>query len=265
MEKDESIHAEEDRPTEGACTGEIPAENAARHLAEKLYGLKELPMRVTVLSEALLSLPYDEATELMQSLLTLSATHRSPYREAAFALIKLASIQPPLPYDFISHVYEIAHQRGYGEVVTLLLRPPAKKTADLKKLKQEPQYGALTLGERKSLARRLDSFIIQRIARDPDPKVIHNLLHNPRLTEDVVISIVARRPIPKEILQEVAAHARWNCRVRIQQALARNPYTPTEIALNLLRFLNRRVLKEIAVDHSVHTLVREYAAKLITD
>ena len=62
-----------------------------------------------------------------------------------------------------------------------------------------PDFGVgrpLTLGERKSLARRPDRDLIARVMRDPNPDVIRILLNNPGLTESDVVRVCARRPVP---------------------------------------------------------------------
>jgi len=62
----------------------------------------------------------------------------------------------------------------------------------------------LTLGERKSLARRSSRFALDRLLRDPHPDVIRNVLVNPRLTEDDVVRLAARRPAFPDVLGEIA-------------------------------------------------------------
>ena len=73
-----------------------------------------------------------------------------------------------------------------------------------------PDYGRgrpLTLGERKSLARRPDRAMLDRLLHDPHPDVIRRLLRNPRLTEDDVVRLAARRPGRPEVLVENRAVA----------------------------------------------------------
>ena len=52
----------------------------------------------------------------------------------------------------------------------------------------------LTLGERKSLAKKPDRDLLERLLADPHPDFIRGVLRNPRLTEDDVVRFVARVP-----------------------------------------------------------------------
>ena len=77
-----------------------------------------------------------------------------------------------------------------------------------------PDYGRgrpLTLGERKSLARKPDRRMFDRVLRDPHPDVIALLLQNPRLTETDVVRLCSRRPGVAEVLSRVFA-SRWSLR-----------------------------------------------------
>ncbi len=95
----------------------------------------------------------------------------------------------------------------------------------------------LSLGERKSLARRRDKSVLARVLRDPHPDVVRILLDNPALTELDVVRLCARRPVQPDTLGEVFRHPRWICRYRVRLTLALNPYTPEELTLQLLPHL----------------------------
>lgn len=112
-----------------------------------------------------------------------------------------------------------------------------------------PDFGKgrpLTLGERKSLARKRDRSLIARVLRDPDAAVIRILLGNPALTEDDVVRLSARRPIVPGVLEQVAKHARWSQRYRVIVALVKNPHTPTEVAVRLVPQLRRQDARDVA-------------------
>ena len=98
-----------------------------------------------------------------------------------------------------------------------------------------PDYGRgrpLTLGERKSLARRPDRAMLERLLGDPHPLVIKRVLANPRLTEDfqTVLRLAAKRPCRPDVLAEIARAPRWAHSARVRLALILNPGTPLEIA-----------------------------------
>lgn len=115
----------------------------------------------------------------------------------------------------------------------------------------------LSLGERKSLARKRDRNLLARALRDPHPDVAQVLLDNPALTEIDIVRLCARRPIHPEVLAQIFRHPRWVLRYRIRLALALNPHTPEEIALQLLPHLTRSDLRAVASSGDVSERVRE--------
>ena len=122
-----------------------------------------------------------------------------------------------------------------------------------------PDYGKgrpLTLGERKSLARRPDRDLIERLVADPHPDVIRRVLRNPRLTEDHVLRLAAKRPGVSDVLAEIAREPRWAHASRVRLALILNPDTPPEIAGAIAGLLMRQELRLVAESTRVSAVVR---------
>jgi hypothetical protein len=113
----------------------------------------------------------------------------------------------------------------------------------------------VTLGERKSLARRPDRDMIQRLLADPHPDVIRRCLRNPRVTEDDVVRLAARRPGHAEVLAEIARSA-YSHRPRVRMALVFNPRTPEEIAARIAGLLLRHELELVARSPGVPAALR---------
>jgi hypothetical protein len=113
----------------------------------------------------------------------------------------------------------------------------------------------LTLGERKSLARRPDRETIQRLLADPHPDVIQRCLRNPRLTEDDLVALAAKRPGRGEVLFEIA-RSRWIHRPRVRLAVVLNPATPLELAVRIAGLLLRPELAMVARSPQVAAVVR---------
>jgi hypothetical protein len=103
----------------------------------------------------------------------------------------------------------------------------------------------VTLGERKSLARRPDRDMMQRLLADPHPDVIRRCLRNPRITEDDVVRLAARRPGRGDVLAEIARSS-WTHRPRVRMAIVLNPATPEGIALRIAGLLLRPELDFVA-------------------
>jgi hypothetical protein len=115
----------------------------------------------------------------------------------------------------------------------------------------------LSLGERKTLARRRDRQLLARVLRDPHPDVIRILLDNPALTEVDVVRLCARRPVPPEVLGQVFRHPRWILRYGVRRALVLNPHTPDALSLQLLPHLTPSDLALVARSADLSTRVRD--------
>jgi hypothetical protein len=113
----------------------------------------------------------------------------------------------------------------------------------------------LTLGERKWLARRPDRETIERLLRDPHPDVIARCLRNPRIVEDDVVRLAAKRPGRGDVLAEIARSG-WVHRPRVRLSLALNPATPLEIAMRIAGLLLRPELALVARSPGVAAPVR---------
>jgi hypothetical protein len=125
-----------------------------------------------------------------------------------------------------------------------------------------PDYGRgrpLTLGERKSIARRPPPELLHKVLADPHPDVVRNVLASARVTEDDVVRMVTRRPGKAETLAEVARHPRWCHRPRVRVALVLNPATPTDLSMTMLSLLLRSELMTVIESQALHPAVRSAA------
>ena len=142
--------------------------------------------------------------------------------------------------------------------------PPLKEVSEEEKERAAAKEDReTTLGERRSLARRPDPSVLDRLLSDPDPMVIRNALSNPRIVEPQVVRLASKRPIASDILTEVFQHARWGLRPQVQLALVQNPYTPLEIALGLLPLMSRTDVLRLQREPSIHPLLRGWARDLV--
>jgi hypothetical protein len=127
-----------------------------------------------------------------------------------------------------------------------------------------PDYGAgreLTLGERRSLARRSGRHRFDALIKDPHPMVIRELLSNPKTTEDDVVRVAAFRPArPTSIL--AIASTRWLARRRVRMSVLQNPGSPLSVALPLVGLCTRAELLELARGADVPPVLRITAGEL---
>jgi hypothetical protein len=143
-----------------------------------------------------------------------------------------------------------------------VLRSPPSESFDAEPAPDKvrsPDYGKgrpLTLGERKSLARRPDRDMMARLLLDPHPEVIKRLLANPRLTEDDVVRLAAKRPCRADVITEIARSDKWMHRARVRLAIMLNPSTPPDISGPVASLLMRQELRLVAESTHVPRVVR---------
>ena len=152
--------------------------------------------------------------------------------------------------------------RQQPSLARALTREAVDEDAETQRIPDFGKGRTLTLGERKSLARRNDRELIARCLRDPHPHVMRILLANPVLTESDVMRLCARRPVSTEVLREAFRSARWIVRYPIKVALALNPYTPLDISLQLAPHLQARDLKRLLAAEDLHEELREACRRL---
>ncbi len=104
---------------------------------------------------------------------------------------------------------------------------------------------------------------LARLAASSDASVVKNVLQNPRLTEDVVVRIAARRPARPEPLVEIWKTSRWSTRHSVRRALVFNPFLPIEIGTKIVPLLNRTDLRELSNDKKLHPSLRRQADVLL--
>jgi hypothetical protein len=120
----------------------------------------------------------------------------------------------------------------------------------------------LAVGEKVAIARTGSQAIIAALRSDPTPRVIEALLDNPRLTEGLLLPLVAGESAAPRILAVVAASSKWVVRYPLRLALCKNPRTPVEVALANLSLLKKTDLLGIARDHRLTLPVRRRAELL---
>lgn len=160
--------------------------------------------------------------------------------------------------------YAAARHLGDAPLARLLLsaQPPPPGAPEAVPLPDRP---AITLGERKSLARGpTKRETLDRMLRDPDPRVIEILLGNPRILEADVVRLAARRPTHPEAQRAIFRSERFIERYPVKRALAFNPYTPSDLAGRLVPLLTRMDVKALAEDPAVSRTVREAARDALT-
>jgi hypothetical protein len=183
-------------------------------------------------------------------------------REALLSIVD--ALNAPGMDEVVQKLREEAEGRSLLALERLIRHPvrlgPARAAGEEKRRQDKVPFDGkgrpLTLGERKSLARRPDRDTMQRLIADPHPDVIHRLLRNPRVLEDDVVRLAARRPGRREVLAEIARSTKWVHRPRVRMALVLNPATPADIAVRIAGLLLRPELALVAGAAHVPPAVR---------
>jgi hypothetical protein len=228
-----------------------------------LLSLPDPALRVAWLEDKLKSWPLASAARLLNALCEASERSDPEARETLLAVALLFSSHTNSPQlELLRDQVAAQHLLGLER---MLRRVPASPESSASEA-AVPDYRAgreLTLGERRSLARRPNRRAFEALLRDPHPLVIRQLLLNPKLTEDDVVRLVARRPARADVLREVARAPRWLSRSRVRAALLFNPGTPAEIAIPLVAVCNRVELRQLLQSNDTPAVRRALALELL--
>ena len=204
-----------------------------------------------------------DVVELARALDVLCARAEQAEPSAREALVALVdALQDPLLGPVVQLLREQAAGVPHLALERLVRQPLSVAPArDVPHPEEDriPDYGRgrpLTLGERKSLARKPDRAMTERLLRDPHPDVIRQLLSNPKVIEDDVLSLASRRPCRPDVLSQIARTPRWTHRPRIRIALVLNPDTPLEVSAPLVGLLVRQELRLVATSTTVAPALR---------
>jgi hypothetical protein len=236
-------------------------------LAQRLDALSEWSQRSILLAELIQELDSEAASTAFSRSIAATFVLRTQSATVVAESALLASLKSVWPAEHRARVREAAAAADEGLTLRFLVAGDehlitATSDDDL----PLPDYGddrPLTLGERKSLARRPSREIIERAMLDPDSSVAIKLLANPKLTEEDVMRMAARRPGPPSVLAEIALHPRWRRRRRVILALVYNSYLPTWYGLSLLPWLDSREATEVAADPRLETEIRQGVEDLL--
>lgn len=236
----------------------------AQVLIDQLSSLEVGPAAESAAGRALARMDPVEAAYVLEALVTRARGSR-PAAHALVVAGRALSLagEADLSEEQKGRIYDAATEFGLPEAAALFVRDaPLREVDPTLHAPPDPVIGQLTLGHKKMLARRADRDRIGRFAMEADARVIRELLLNPRLTEEIVLNIAARRPARIPVLLELWRSTRWSARPRVRQALAMNPYTPPDVALKLVPHLVLADLRAMAQDGSLHASVRELARRL---
>jgi hypothetical protein len=226
----------------------------AATLARRIAAIADPALRVRYLRHSFRGMPPRVIAELLAV-----AAHGAEARDGASgALLLAACLALADEVELREAVAREAIVRGHLDTAALLSPRPPDRTVE--ESLAVPDFGRgrpLTLGERKSIARRRDRDLLDRVLRDPHPDVIRILLGNPAVTEDDIIRLCAQRPAAPDVLREVFKSPRWMVLYRVRRAIVMNPFAPVDVALQLAAHLNAQDGRAVAGSSELPVAVRE--------
>jgi hypothetical protein len=182
----------------------------------------------------------------------------------ALETLTLALASPTLSYVLRSALYDRSTLLAKPQLARLLFTAGATDALTVRRLKSSAaeraqkwnqranarsggpaRDRALSLGERKSLARTHSRDDLALIAKDPHPSVVAILLDNPHIVEADVVRIASTRPTMAEALELIANHPRWRLRVAVKRALVYNPHAAVATAIRMMTTLPVAEIRDI--------------------
>jgi hypothetical protein len=238
---------------------------SAERVCRVVLGLPEVGLRLEWLREYLSQGPTREIAEELERVCEASERSDPQARETVLALALLFARSSDHGFVARLRLYaESLHLLSLGRLLRQAPAPP--RSLPPPEESPVPDYGRgreLTVGERRSLARAPTRRAFDKLLSDPHPLVIRQLLENPRLTEDDVVRIAARRPVRPEAVQAIARSERWLKRPRVRLAILLNPGSPPSIAMPLLAACTRSELLEIVHGVDTNKVLRATARELL--
>ena len=190
--------------------------------------------------------------------------------ELSGSLAALIAACADLGYETRARLYALARERQAVHLTRVLLDASpataepaqlARQLAPERPLRQRSR--ALTLGERKSLARTSRRELIVQLVRDPHPDVVAILIGNPHLTERDVVTMASLRPAVPAALALIADHPRWAVRTMVRRALAFNPHTAVHVAMRVATTLRPGDWRELEQDPGLGQELRAHVQALL--
>jgi hypothetical protein len=229
-------------------------------IVRAVLALVDTPLRTAHVRELFVTSAPSELAPALEVLCARAEQTELRARECLMSIVDALHVADDELREAVQRLREEAAGESYLALERLLRAPPSEGASATDPTKERvPDYGKgrpLTLGERKSLARRPDREMMARLLLDPHPDVIARLLVNPRLTEDDVVRLAAKRPNRAEVLTQIARSDKWMHRARVRLAIVLNPATPPEVASPLVSLLMRQELKLVAETTAVPRAVR---------
>lgn len=233
-------------------------------LVRSLAAFADLTIRVSWLRDQLIRTGPIAFAHALEDILTLARTGQGDSRRALLACAVLLVVDRKA-----AAIRELSQYAEQNALLGLsrLLAPPAEdvapvSTSDERAVADETGR-ELSVGERRSLARRPTRRQLERLLADPHPLVLETLFQCPTLTEADVLRVVTKRPARLAAIETLAESPRWLARHNVRLALIHNPNCPQGITLPLLATCLREDLVSVLESTNLPGTVRNAARETL--
>lgn len=234
-------------------------------LVRQAAGTHSHSMIMYLLSQEMLKLGTATAPFLLRELIMGASLKKPGYTQYLQHLGDARALASRTGNEFMSELLSWSRRYQLDEVVALLIDvPPQMRIYHTEEREsRDPAQDYISLGMRKSLARRQSLDVLESLVREQDPSVVRNLLGNPRTVEEMVVKMASLRPTSADVLEEISFHPKWSARYPVKKALAFNPYSPPRAVHALLPTLVMGDLFEVTLSPTLHPDVRAGAKRFI--
>ena len=103
------------------------------------------------------------------------------------------------------------------------------------------------------------------VVRSENPEVVSSAILNRNLTEEMAVYIAKKKSTAHEILGYLASDIRFRESYKLKLTICRNPKTPQNVTLALIKFLRIFDLGDLTRDHSIPINLRQKIEYLILE
>ncbi len=229
----------------------------------RIAALAGLGVRRALWAEAIRSEPPQNTARNLDAAVCAAARREPAGLAAVLALLDLDDLSRRAGPGRLAQVLDAARRLELDGAMFLLEFPGRPLRSGELGPPPDPAVEAHTLGLRKTAARGVRTPLLERLLTDPDPRVVRELLRNPRLREAEVVTLASRRPARQAVFGHLARAEAWIVRPAVQRAVVRNPFAPPRLVRTLLLGQPGPLLEEVAQDKGLHPAVRDGALRIL--
>lgn len=239
-------------------------EDRINQIIQNIVSVSDRKIRAYLLSEKLVSLQDDDLKCFLEKVTEELFSNNLSALSVIFTFVDI--LEKVYILDINKSFYKRINQINTDNKILRLLIDPPLPHKFLKKGEVHTTdilMDYLPLGIKRSFAKKMDRILIRRMLLEKDPYVIKHLLSNPMITEKDVLKIASVRPTRDEVIRVIYTFDKWINLYSIKEAIVKNPYSPFRLSLLMLFFMQKKELKTINSDSTIHPVIREISLEIL--